>query len=89
MSCQPSSQGASLKFKTCLVGCTSGADGRVSKALEICLPHWYKCGTIRPNRLIQCCIQFKPFGDEKFCSEYFHIVQMGMLHKNANKTRKE
>lgn len=37
MSCQPSSERASLninEFKTCLVGCTSGANGRVSKALH-------------------------------------------------------
>ena len=28
----------------------------------------------RPNRLTQCCTQFKPFGNETFCSRYFHII---------------
>ena len=28
----------------------------------------------RPNRLTQCCTQFKPFGNKTFCFRNFHII---------------
>ena len=28
----------------------------------------------RPNRLTQCCTQFKPFGNKTFCFKNFHII---------------
>ena len=29
-----------------------------------------------PNRLTQCCTQFKPFGNKMFCFRNFHIIKM-------------
>ena len=45
------------------------------------LSFFYKClyyyiDLNRPNRLTQCCTQFKPFGNKTFCFRNFHIFYM-------------
>ena len=45
------------------------------------LSFFYKClyyyiDLNRPNRLTQCCTQFKPFGNKTFCFRNFHIIYM-------------
>ena len=42
-----------------------------------------------PNRLTQCCTQFKPFGNKIFSFRNFHIIKIWMPQYNANEIHKE